>query len=94
MRFKIEKIFIKDLTTLLLTLVLFPVFSGAQEPLVVKNLTLPPVNTNVMGGLMALFLMIDLCLIIHLWRHRTVPSEVQSMQYVYQMMDMFILLIV
>ena len=39
MRFKIEKIFIKDLTTLLLTLVLFPVFSGAQELLVVKNLT-------------------------------------------------------
>jgi len=29
----------KDLTTLFLTLVLFPVFSGAQEPLVVKNLT-------------------------------------------------------
>ncbi len=34
-----RKIFMKYLTTLLLTLVLFPVFSGAQEPLVVKNLT-------------------------------------------------------
>ena len=49
MRFKIEKIFMKDLTTLFLTLVLFPVFSGAQEPLVVKNLTVIKEKNRVAG---------------------------------------------